>query len=60
MQSMDLERQKDPLRGNLRSRREWAKLIAAILIVLAIDAVGLAILWWYLIKSGRLSGRPLL
>jgi hypothetical protein len=46
---MDLERDKEALRGKL-SYWEWAKLIAAsILIALAVDAFGLAI-WWYFIK----------
>jgi hypothetical protein len=46
---MDLEREKKALRGKL-SYWEWAKLIAAsILIALAVDAAGLAI-WWCLIR----------
>jgi hypothetical protein len=49
MQSMDLKREKEAHRGKL-SFWEWAKLIAAsILIALAVDALGLAI-WWYFIK----------
>jgi hypothetical protein len=49
MQSMDLDRDKEALSGKL-SYWDWAKLVAAsILIALAMDGFGLAI-WWYLIK----------